>query len=329
MLESMFVLKNKGLGYKDLFEILVVNDGSTDRTREIAEQYAMQYPDIVRVINQENGGHGAGINSGIENAQGEYFKVIDADDWVDSDAFASFLLALKDAGTDIVYSGFEWAIERGKGEFQYRKEFLEPFHGVTYGKEYRFDDIADRIYIKMHQLTIKTSILRKHNIHIDRHCFYVDCEYIMYPIPYVYTVMFTDFNVYKYRIGRVGQSMDPVKLQRNEKQFEQVLQQLLKFYENLKKENSLIDCAELEVSEPKLRYIENLLARIYAGRVKILLSYVPSREKRLELIRMDRALKENYPRVYSSNQNKAMQALRCSGFWLYYPASMVVSRKAR
>lgn len=329
ILKALSILKNQEKDDACLFEILVINDGSTDQTREIAERYAMQSPAIVRVINQENGGHGAGINSGIEYAEGKYFKVIDADDWVDPDAFAQFLLTLKDADADIVYSGFEWAIEQGNDEFRYKKEFSEPFHGVVYGKEYRFDDIADRLYIKMHQLTIKTSILREHDIHIDRHCFYVDCEYIMYPIPYVQTVLFTEYNVYKYRIGRVGQSMDPAKLQRNEKQFEHVLQQLLKFYGNLKEDNSSVDSSGFVVSESKMRYIENLLARIYAGRVKIVLSYKPSKEKRLELIRMDKILKEKYPKVYSSNQNKAIQLLRYSGFWLYYLAAMALDYKTK
>ena len=64
-------------------EIIIVDDGSVkDRTAEIADEYAEKYPGIVKAVHQENGGHGAAVNAGIENATGLYFKVVDSDDWV-------------------------------------------------------------------------------------------------------------------------------------------------------------------------------------------------------------------------------------------------------
>ena len=68
-------------------EIIIVNDGSKDRTAEIADAYAAKYPTIVRAIHQENGGHGEAVNTGIRNATGLYFKVVDSDDWIDQDAY--------------------------------------------------------------------------------------------------------------------------------------------------------------------------------------------------------------------------------------------------
>ena len=64
-------------------EIIIVDDGSTDRTGEIADNYARNYPEIVRVVHQENGGHGSGVNAGLALATGKYFKVVDSDDWLD------------------------------------------------------------------------------------------------------------------------------------------------------------------------------------------------------------------------------------------------------
>ena len=64
-------------------EIIVVNDGSHDNTREIAEDYVRRYPSIVKAVHKENGGHGSGVNKGLELASGLYYKVVDSDDWLD------------------------------------------------------------------------------------------------------------------------------------------------------------------------------------------------------------------------------------------------------
>ena len=71
----------------DEVEILIIDDGSTDLTADIADKYEEKYPGIVRAIHQENGGHGEAVNTGIRNASGLYFKVVDSDDWVDKDAY--------------------------------------------------------------------------------------------------------------------------------------------------------------------------------------------------------------------------------------------------
>ena len=76
-------------------EIIIVDDGSTDRTGEIADRYAEEYPSMVRVIHKENGGHGSAVNAGIENATGIYFKVVDSDDWVNKDSYLRILVSLR------------------------------------------------------------------------------------------------------------------------------------------------------------------------------------------------------------------------------------------
>ena len=193
-------------------EVLVVDDGSTDHTGKIADQYAKIYPDTVRVIHKENGGHGSGINCGIREARGRYLKVVDADDWVEPQAFSNLLDALAHTSDDAVVSGFYWRFDNGSGEessFPSKAEMKEPFKGVKYGKSYVLDGIADQVYMKMHGITWRTEILRQMPLSIDEHCYYVDAEYILYPIPWVRTVSFLPDFVYQYRIGRVGQSVSP------------------------------------------------------------------------------------------------------------------------
>ena len=77
-------------------EIIIVDDGSVkDRTAEIADEYARRYPTICRAIHQENGGHGEAVNTGLKNATGIFFKVVDSDDWVNEEAFQSVLETLR------------------------------------------------------------------------------------------------------------------------------------------------------------------------------------------------------------------------------------------
>ena len=196
-------------------EILIIDDGSTDKTGAIADEYEMLYPNIVKAVHKPNGGHGSGINCGITNARGTYFKVVDADDWVGEKAFCDLVRTLKTSNADVVYSGFLWTYDNGeadKTKFQTKAEITIPFEGVEYQKTYSFDSIADKLYMKMHNMTIKTEILRENQIHIDEHCYYVDTEYITYPIPYVKTICFVDGFVYYYRLGRAGQSVGLEKM---------------------------------------------------------------------------------------------------------------------
>ena len=289
-------------------EVLVIDDGSTDGTRALAEDFAARYPDTVKVISKENGGHGSAVNTGISHATGRYFKVVDADDWVGTEALERLVHVLETADEDIVYTEFLWAFDDGSGEtgrFRLKAESKEPFCYVMYDMPYRFDDIADRLYIKMHNMTIRTELLQKNSIRLDEHCFYVDLEYITYPIPYVQTIRFLNETVYYYRLGREGQSVQLKSMQKRKANYDKVLTALLRFHRTL------------NTSAPKQLYIARIAARAVAGEMKLLLSFPASKENRARIIRFDRTLK-NYDReVYEANRNKAVKLLRASNYRLY------------
>lgn len=307
----------------DHIEVLIINDGSTDNSLTIAEEYVSRYPDTYRVITKENGGHGSGINCGIKYAQGTYFKVVDADDWVDVNAFVRLVNYLRESNSDVVYSGFFWVYDKGekcKEDFEKKAEFSRPFVSVIYNKEYKFDEIAlDNLYIKMHSMTIKTSILQNHKINIDENCYYVDAEYITYPIPYIETISFIENFVYYYRIGSIGQSVGIERMQKNQENYNKVLNSLFSFYKEL---GFSIPC-----TTAKKKYIARVIARIVAGKIKIMLSLPASKHIKKELIMFDDDLKLNFPEIYYSNINKAVKLLRKTNYMIYRTASKLVQKK--
>ena len=297
-------------------EVLVVNDGSSDRTVEIAEKYVQKYPDIFRVINTENGGHGSTINRGIEEARGTYFKVVDGDDWVDGAAFGKLVRFLHTAKSDFIVNRYYW-VHNQTGEK--KLEFESPFPGVSYGREYAFSEVSGKTFLKMHALTIKTELLRKIP-KIDEHCFYVDMEYVLFPIPYVRTVTFLEEVVYQYRIGLAGQSMDMKSMQKNEVNYTRVLDRLLAYYEEQQRRKIPVYC---------LTYLENSLGRMAATRFKIFLSFPYDRSIPGKMKAFDRNLKERYPRIYAAVINKPVLLLRKSGYLLYPAAHLAFYWKER
>lgn len=306
-------------------EILVINDGSSDRTGAIGEYYAGTYPGLVRVIHKENGGHGSGINCGVREAAGRWLKVVDADDWVDPEGFFHLLEALEKSEDDAVVSGFYWRYDNGSGDeetFEKKVEIREPFPGVQYGVSYKFDEIADRLYLKMHGITWRTEMIRNVPCAIDEHCYYVDAEYILYPIPWVKRISFVADFVYQYRIGRGGQSVSPEKMIQNKKNYDKVLESLFHYYERCSK-------GEIPCSQAALAYMERGIARIAAGKIKILLSLPSGREARNELVQFEHQLKSQYPSIYRANGNRAVSLLRLSRYSLYRPAAWMLQRKKR
>ncbi len=304
-LESM-----AGEAVRNDLEVLIVNDGSTDRSAELAGQFARRYPETFRVIHKENGGHGSTINRGIKEASGTYFKVVDSDDRLVPETLEKLIGWLKEEHSDIVATNHCWFDNSTARE---KEEFVHPFEDVVYGKEYQFSDITKRFIIKMHGMTIRTEILKEHMPPIDEHCFYVDMEYILFPMPYVKTITFYQDVVYMYRIGLPGQSVSIERMRRNAENYDRVLTRMLAFYKEQQKEN-----APAHV----MRYLENALGGMAASRFKIYLSFGYSQSIKKEMVAFDQMLKREYPGIYHAVTNKAVLALRASGYLLYLPAHL-------
>ena len=192
-------------------EIIIVNDGSKDRTSEIAHEYEGKYPDIIRVVDKENGGHGDAVNSGLTCATGKYFKVVDSDDWVDGHSLKKILELLKSLEQD----GQE--IDMLVSNYVYEKAGVSHKKCIHYrnvlpqNEIFRWDDIGrfhlDQ-YILMHSVIYRTDMLKLIQLKLPRHTFYVDNIYVYYPLPHVRRMYYLDVDFYRYFIGREDQSVN-------------------------------------------------------------------------------------------------------------------------
>lgn len=232
----------------DDVEILIINDGSSDDTTLVGARLEKQYSNV-RLVNQENKGHGGAVNTGIAEARGQYFKVVDSDDWVDPRAYLKILETLKslnDQGTPV---------DAFIANFVYEKEGLSRKKSMRYdgilpeNRVFTWDEVGDfgkGQYMMMHSLIYQTELLRAIHFTLPEHTFYVDNLFVFTPLQDVKTLYYLPVDFYRYLIGRDDQSI-------NEKiMIERIDQQL--------KVNKLIvdQFDETKITNPKLRiYLVN------------------------------------------------------------------------
>lgn len=191
-------------------EILIVDDGSKDRTGEIADAYEAKYPGIVRAIHQENGGHGEAVNAGIRNATGLFFKVVDSDDWVDGEAYAKILDKLREL------AGGKETLDMFIANYVYEKEGAKHkkvmhYSALPKNRLFTWKDVAHfrkGQYILMHSVIYRTQLLRECGLELPKHTFYVDNIYVYKPLPSVKNMYYMDVDFYRYYIGRDDQSVN-------------------------------------------------------------------------------------------------------------------------
>lgn len=195
----------------DRVEIIIVDDGSKDSTGIIADEYAAKYPDVVRVIHQENRGHGGAINHALKEARGRYFKVVDSDDKVGKKAYLELLNTLdKFSETDhypdmvIVNYVYDKVGIKRKRMMRYNNCFpVEQF--FTWDQ---FGHTNLHQYLLMHAIIYRTDILREAKLELPEHTFYVDNLFVYLPMPLVKEMYYLNVDFYRYFIGRQDQSVN-------------------------------------------------------------------------------------------------------------------------
>jgi glycosyltransferase involved in cell wall biosynthesis len=223
--------------FDGLLEVLIVNDGSTDTTAQIAQKYISIFPAIFILINKTNGGHGSTINVGIQAAKGRYFRIIDGDDWVITENLYLLLKKIKNIDTDLIVD-VKREIRMDTGTSVVRNLPKSVCPDIVYD----MDGIDESIirYLTMHVFSIKTSILRENSISLLEHTFYVDYEYVVKSCNYCHSLIFVNIEVYQYLVGNTNQSISVDNFVKRYKQHERVILELLKFSRMITTSNNFI-----------------------------------------------------------------------------------------
>lgn len=289
-------------------EVIVVDDGSRDHTADIAREYVAREPRLFRLISKRNGGHGSGVNVGIDAAHGRYFRIVDSDDWVEPDGLSALLDAME---TDSPDCFLDERIEIHTDEGFHDHIFLPQFAQTD--KVMPFEEVCSKEYyrsISMHALTARTELLRDHKIRLLEHTFYVDMQYVIGVAAYARTIYLLRQGVYCYRIGSAEQSVSYMNYVKNYGQHDKVLKECADF---------CIRRAE-EMPEGRDIYMKKMLMLLARTQFNIALIYNPDRrEGEQQAKELDIYLSRHLPWLSRATRSRRVTAQLLHFFGVGYP----------
>ena len=215
-------------------EVLIVIDGAKDRSSDIAHTYQNRFPETFRVIDKENGNYGSCVNRGLEEATGKYIKILDADDSFDTINFHKYLLLLSKRDDDMILTPF--VIVNEQGEITGRWKYNFPDNQVISWKE--LTKVLKVTSLQMHAVTYKTENVRSLNYKQTEGISYTDQEWVFTPLYAVDSIYYANIFLYKYLIGRSGQTVSPEALRKNVSNNVLCVKRILLDYSNLSTDNA-------------------------------------------------------------------------------------------
>ncbi len=227
------------------FEVLVVIDGATDRSSAIAHSYQDRYSCTFRVIDKENGNYGSCINAALPLAKGKYVKILDADDSFQTNQFQLFLQHLSSVDADMVLCNCDVVDEQDQvtGGFHLNQYLTE-------GIEYEFTDtcmLSFFPYLQMHNIAYRIENLRRIQYKQTQGISYTDQEWVTIPMTTVRSFIFFGNHVYRYLVGREGQTMQPAVLRNKFKDMKTLCWSLIVFSEKFKGSHIYKEYIELKI----------------------------------------------------------------------------------
>lgn len=207
----------------DTLEVIVVNDGSKDRSLEIAKEYQAKRPDIISIIDKSNGHYGSCINAALKVATGKYFRPLDADDWFDTDGLLKFLKDLDSYDADLHITAYRCYRKTRNVDYKASDVFFNSLYSIEQ-KDVLIKQ--DKSLFAMHSFTYRLNLLKSVNLRLSEGINYTDTEYVYYPLSQTKTFMFTDTLLYHYDLTRDGQSMNNNVAARNHKQLAMIIERV-------------------------------------------------------------------------------------------------------
>lgn len=266
----------------NLLEVLIINDGSKDRSSEIAHEYESNYPNTFRVIDKENGNYGSCINRGLKEATGKYIKVLDADDSFDNNNLSSYLTFISQQDNDLILNNCIKVDLEGN--------IVGTFSISNIYKTISFKEFAQKkIFPQMHCITYKREKIYSISYKQTEGIPYTDQEWVTIPMQNINTVINSNILLYKYLIGREGQTIDKEIWSKS-------------FKHQKKVALSIIKCAhDYKGDQNHKKYLvqkaSNYLTFLYTEHI------INSVYDELEFKEFDDVIKNNYPFIYNSNYN--------------------------
>ena len=297
--------------FLDDIEVLIVDDGSKDGTKDIALKYQNIAPDTFKYVKKENGGHGSTINKGIELASGKYFRVIDGDDWVDQDGFAKYIKLLKRTKADLI-------LTQHKTNCAGKESLQDLVHGMENEKLYHWFEDLNIEGITLHMTTIKTALLQSNSIRITEKCYYVDIEFIIWSIYLSETISYFDIPVYIYRIGNASQSINKKNMVKNIAMQEKVACNECKMY------SSFLAEKKLEYSKNKMIY--KCVAQSIGGTFRTYLLLDNNSESKRKIIEFDNKIKNISPEIFEMLKKQKFIRFMRFGNYIFIPLLRILYR---
>lgn len=303
-------------------EIIIVNDGSTDGTAAIADAYAAQYPTVVKAVHKPNGGHGSGVNRGLQEASGLFYKVVDSDDWVDEKALHELLLTLKGhvskgIEADLYFTNFIYDHAEDHTQFvrHWKKHFPE-------NRFFTWEDagvfVGSQVLL-MHSLLFKTEVLRRSGIVLPEHTFYVDNLFAYQPLPFAKKLFYLDVDLYHYFIGRADQSVNVRNMTKRYAQQVRVMRCMADAYSY-----------DQIMAMPKglSRYMLHCLSAIMINTMMFCCSGGDDQERKQEYNALWAHIKERDPQLFDYLQHRGLPAMVAWMPWKVRGTTMLWGYKA-
>lgn len=208
-------------------EVIIVNDGSKDRSLAIAQQYEKEYPTTFRVVDKENGNYGSCVNRGLAMAKGKYFRLLDADDWFNTGDLIKFVEILKSVTVDVICTNYTL-------KYSNKPSVIVSPIDIVYNKIYGIDQLIlgkeNGNVFCMHSLTFRLDLLKQVGLRHQEGISYTDIEYCYFPLTKANSVIFIECNLYQYFLGRDGQTVSPQSYVKNKEHLRLVTERIIKDY---------------------------------------------------------------------------------------------------